>query len=114
MAAGLGVTEHASESRSAQEVEALWTWIRDRLAQSKGEADAQIIEKTAAYRNQLANLIVFQAISLPLVPASRCRDLAHACAEPSTPAALVTMEGPDKCRRAAAIPQRFVKPLLMM
>ncbi len=37
MAAGLGVTEHASEGRSAKEVEALWSWIRDRLAQSKGE-----------------------------------------------------------------------------
>jgi len=37
MAAGLGVTEYASEGKSAQEVEALWTWIRDRLAQSKGE-----------------------------------------------------------------------------
>ena len=45
MAAGLGVTEHASEGRSAQEVEALWSWIRDRLAQSKGEADAQINRK---------------------------------------------------------------------
>ena len=46
MAAGLGVTEHASESRSAQEVEALWSWIRGRLAQSKGEADAQINRKS--------------------------------------------------------------------
>ncbi len=39
MAAGLGVTEHASEGKSAKEVEALWSWIRDRLTQSKGEAD---------------------------------------------------------------------------
>jgi chromosome partitioning protein len=39
MAAGLGVTEHASEGKSAQEVEALWSWIRDRLTQSNGEAD---------------------------------------------------------------------------
>ena len=44
MAAGLGVTEHASKGRSAQEVEALWSWIRDRLAQSKGEARAAIRE----------------------------------------------------------------------
>jgi chromosome partitioning protein len=37
MAAGLGVTEYASDGKSAQEVEALWAWIRDRLAQNRGE-----------------------------------------------------------------------------
>jgi len=37
IAAGLGVTEYACDGKSAQEVEALWAWIRDRLAQSGGE-----------------------------------------------------------------------------
>lgn len=38
MAAGLGVTEHDREGRAAQEMTALWNWIRARLA---GGEDAQ-------------------------------------------------------------------------
>jgi len=35
MAAGLGVTEHAGEGRAAQEIEALWRWIRLQLESAK-------------------------------------------------------------------------------
>jgi chromosome partitioning protein len=35
MAAGLGVTEHAGEGRAAQEIEALWLWIRLQLESAK-------------------------------------------------------------------------------
>jgi len=48
MAAGLGVTEYASEGKSAQEVRALWRWIRDRLTQSEGGTGAEPDRKTAA------------------------------------------------------------------
>jgi chromosome partitioning protein len=46
MAAGLGVTEYASDGKSAQEVKALWSWIRDCLARSEGDGEAN--RKTAA------------------------------------------------------------------
>jgi chromosome partitioning protein len=45
MAAGLGVTEHASDGKSAQEVQALWRWVRDCL--SRSEATARQIETAA-------------------------------------------------------------------
>jgi chromosome partitioning protein len=45
MAAGLGVTEHASDGKSAQEVQALWSWVRDCL--SRSEATARQIETAA-------------------------------------------------------------------
>jgi chromosome partitioning protein len=48
VAAGLGVTEYASERKSAQDVEALWNWIRERLSKSKGETGAKPNRKTAA------------------------------------------------------------------
>jgi chromosome partitioning protein len=48
MAAGLGVTEYASDGKSAQEVEALWNWIRDRLAQSQCETSGKPSRTTAA------------------------------------------------------------------
>jgi chromosome partitioning protein len=48
MSAGLGVTEYASEGKSAQEVKALWSWIRDRLAQSKGERNTEPNRRPAA------------------------------------------------------------------
>ena len=48
MAAGLGVTEYATEGKSAQEVDALWRWIRDRLTQCQGETGADHDRKTAA------------------------------------------------------------------
>src|SRR4029077_8941792 len=35
MAAGLGVTEHAGEGRAAQEIEALWRWIKLQLESGK-------------------------------------------------------------------------------
>jgi chromosome partitioning protein len=37
MAAGLGVTEHAGAGRAAQEIEALWSWIRLQLESAKGK-----------------------------------------------------------------------------
>lgn len=40
MAAGLGVTEYARGGRAAQEVEALWSWIRGQLEAAKTEASA--------------------------------------------------------------------------
>lgn len=40
MAAGLGVTEYARGGRAAQEVEALWSWIRGQLEGAKTEASA--------------------------------------------------------------------------
>jgi chromosome partitioning protein len=45
MAAGLGVTEHVSDGKSAQEVQALWNWIRDCI--SRSEATARQIETAA-------------------------------------------------------------------
>jgi chromosome partitioning protein len=40
MALGLGVTEHARDGRAAQEVQALWSWVRLQLAAIKGESSA--------------------------------------------------------------------------
>jgi chromosome partitioning protein len=37
IAAGLGVTEYARDGRAAQEVEALWRWVRAQFADGKGE-----------------------------------------------------------------------------
>ncbi len=41
MAAGLGVTEHAGAGRAAQEIEALWSWIRLQLESATGKASAK-------------------------------------------------------------------------
>lgn len=41
MAAGLGVTEHAGEGRAAQEIEALWRWIRLQLESAKDKTKAR-------------------------------------------------------------------------
>ena len=40
IAAGLGVTEYARGGKAAQEVEALWRWIRAQLEGSKGQTAA--------------------------------------------------------------------------
>jgi chromosome partitioning protein len=40
IAAGLGVTEYARGGKAAQEIEALWRWIRAQLDGSKGQAAA--------------------------------------------------------------------------
>jgi chromosome partitioning protein len=41
MAAGLGVTEHAGAGRAAQEIEALWSWIRLQLESATGKTSAK-------------------------------------------------------------------------
>ena len=41
MAAGLGVTERAGAGRAAQEIEALWTWIRLQLESVKGKTSVK-------------------------------------------------------------------------
>ena len=41
MAAGLGVTEHAGAGRAAQEIEALWSWIRLQLESVKGKTPSR-------------------------------------------------------------------------
>jgi hypothetical protein len=42
MAAGLGVTERAGAGRAAQEIEALWNWIRLQLESAKGKTSAKV------------------------------------------------------------------------
>jgi chromosome partitioning protein len=41
IAAGLGVTEYAPEGRAAQEIEALWSWIRTQFGWSKSETPVE-------------------------------------------------------------------------
>ncbi len=50
IAAGLGVTEHARHSKAAQEIEALWSWIRAQFEGTKSEApfDNRLGRKAAA------------------------------------------------------------------
>jgi chromosome partitioning protein len=38
MIAGLGVTEHSPQGRAAEEIKALWQWIKDRLEGAHGQA----------------------------------------------------------------------------
>jgi chromosome partitioning protein len=40
MALGLGVTEHAGDGRAAQEIQALWSWVRLQFAGIKDESSA--------------------------------------------------------------------------
>ena len=50
MAAGLGVTEYARGGRAAQEIEALWTWIRAQFEENRTvtSADDQSCRQAAA------------------------------------------------------------------
>ena len=58
VAAGLGVTEHASDGRAAQEIEALWHWIRTELDATEREAPVQIGEsaRPVGLRERLATI----------------------------------------------------------
>lgn len=58
MAAGLGVTEHAGAGRAAQEIEALWSWIRLQLesATGKGSAKARPGQQPATLSERLARV----------------------------------------------------------
>jgi chromosome partitioning protein len=53
MGAGLGVTEYARDSRSAREIEALWSWIRAQLG-SKREGAQQVPTQHRAGRQAAA------------------------------------------------------------
>ena len=48
--AGLGVTEYAREGRAAEEIEALWSWIRAQFAGTQSETlvDDQLRRQAAA------------------------------------------------------------------
>lgn len=48
MGAGLGVTEFARGGRAAQEIEALWSWIRGQLAAGESGASAHKVARQAA------------------------------------------------------------------
>jgi chromosome partitioning protein len=58
MAAGLGVTEHAGAGRAAQEIEALWSWIRLQLESAKGKTSvkAQPGQQPATLSERLARV----------------------------------------------------------
>jgi chromosome partitioning protein len=58
MAAGLGVTEHAGAGRAAQEIEALWSWIRLQLesAKSNTSVTAQPGQQPATLSERLARV----------------------------------------------------------
>jgi chromosome partitioning protein len=58
MAAGLGVTERAGASRAAQEIEALWNWIRLQLESVKGKTSvkAQPGQQPATLSERLARV----------------------------------------------------------
>jgi chromosome partitioning protein len=58
MAAGLGVTERAGAGRAAQEIEALWSWIRLQLESAKGKttAKAQAGQQPATLSERLARV----------------------------------------------------------
>jgi hypothetical protein len=43
IAAGLGVTEHARDSKAAQQIEALWRWIGAQFGKSVAEVDENIV-----------------------------------------------------------------------
>jgi len=46
--AGLGVTEYARGGRAAQEIEALWSWIRAQLEPTQSEAPLDIPSRRQA------------------------------------------------------------------
>ena len=58
MAAGLGVTERAGAGRAAQEIEALWSWIRLQLESAKGKTTvkAQPGQQPATLSERLARV----------------------------------------------------------
>jgi cellulose biosynthesis protein BcsQ len=58
IAAGLGVTEHAREGRAAQEIEALWGWVRAQLEGIERETRAPIQpdQRAASLRERLAGV----------------------------------------------------------
>lgn len=58
MAAGLGVTERAGAGRAAQEIEALWSWIRLQLESAKGKTPvkAQPSQQPATLSERLARV----------------------------------------------------------
>jgi chromosome partitioning protein len=67
MAAGLGVTEHASAGRAAQEIEALWSWIRLRLQSAKGETsvNGQPSQQPATLSERLARVAHIERLTDP-------------------------------------------------
>jgi chromosome partitioning protein len=58
VAAGLGVTEHARGSKAAQEIEALWTWIRAQLELTESQKLPPIrpLRQAAALSERLASI----------------------------------------------------------
>jgi chromosome partitioning protein len=58
IAAGLGVTEHAREGRAAQEIEALWSWIRTQFEGIEREARAAVppAQRASALSERLAGI----------------------------------------------------------
>jgi chromosome partitioning protein len=58
IAAGFGVTEHARDGRAAQEIEALWRWIRAQLEAIEREASVatQPAQPLSALKERLAGI----------------------------------------------------------
>jgi chromosome partitioning protein len=58
IAAGFGVTEHAPGGRAAQEIEALWRWIRAQLETIEREAQAAVqpAQPLSALKERLAGI----------------------------------------------------------
>jgi chromosome partitioning protein len=48
VAAGLGVTEYARDGKAAQEIEALWKWIRAQLDETRNEGLVRSVRQAAA------------------------------------------------------------------
>jgi chromosome partitioning protein len=48
VAAGLGVTEYARDGKAAQEIEALWQWIRAQLDETRNEGLVRSVRQAAA------------------------------------------------------------------
>ncbi len=58
IAAGFGVTEHARDGRAAQEIEALWRWIRAQLEAIEREMQAPVqpAQQVSALKERLAGI----------------------------------------------------------
>jgi chromosome partitioning protein len=56
MAAGLGVTEHAGEGRAAQEIEALWRWIKLQLESGKDKTKARPGQQASTLSERLVRV----------------------------------------------------------
>ena len=78
IAAGLGVTEYAADGAAAQEIEALWSWVRTQLKKSDSETpQIRQMPRTPSLSDRLAGIGRHGSLTrdpvTPAKPASRCK-----------------------------------------